>query len=105
MFRRRRSADDFAEEIKSHLGLEADELKGEGLTEEEARRKAGVEFGNVHAAQEQFYLKNCVDGSRSLCVHERLDCFFIKNLPFKSKPSHATVARKKFDAELALKAG
>ena len=60
MFRRRRSADDFAEEIKAHLRLEADELKAEGLTEDEARRRARVEFGNVHAARERFYLRNQV---------------------------------------------
>jgi predicted permease len=58
MFRRKRSADDFAEEIKSHLELEADELRSEGLSEEEARRKAKVEFGNVQAAQERFYLRS-----------------------------------------------
>ena len=58
MFRRRRSADDFAEEIRSHLELEADELRGEGLSEEEARRKARVEFGNVRAAEERFYMKD-----------------------------------------------
>jgi len=57
MFRRRRNPDDFAEEIKSHLELEADELRSEGLSEEEARRKAKVEFGNVQAAQERFYLR------------------------------------------------
>jgi macrolide transport system ATP-binding/permease protein len=60
MFKRRRSRDDFAEEIKAHLRLEADELKSEGLTEEEAQRRARVEFGNVHAAQERFYLKSRV---------------------------------------------
>jgi predicted permease len=57
MFRRRRSAEDFAEEIKSHLELEADELKLEGWTDEEARWKARREFGNIRAAQEQFYLR------------------------------------------------
>ena len=57
MFRRKRSAEDFAEEIKAHLELEADELKGEGLSEDEARWKARREFGNVRAAQERFYLK------------------------------------------------
>jgi hypothetical protein len=57
MFRRRRSAEDFAEEIKVHLELEADELKGEGLSEDEARWKARREFGNVRRAQEQFYVK------------------------------------------------
>lgn len=60
MFKRKRSRHDFAEEIKAHLELEADELKREGLNEEEARRKARVEFGNVHAAQERFFLKSRV---------------------------------------------
>jgi hypothetical protein len=57
MFWRKRSAEDFAEEIKAHLELEADDLKREGLSEDEAGRTARVEFGNVRAAQEQFYLK------------------------------------------------
>jgi macrolide transport system ATP-binding/permease protein len=58
MFRRRRSTEDFAEEIKAHLELEADELESEGLSEEEARRRARVEFGNVQTAQERFYLRS-----------------------------------------------
>ena len=57
MFWRKRSADDFAEEIKTHLELEADDLKREGLGEDEARRQARREFGNVRAAQERFYIK------------------------------------------------
>jgi predicted permease len=57
MFKRKRSAEDFAEEIKAHLELEADELKTEGLSDEEARWMARREFGNVCAAQERFYLK------------------------------------------------
>jgi macrolide transport system ATP-binding/permease protein len=60
MFKRKRSTDDFAEEIKAHLELEADELKREGLSEDEARRKATLEFGNVRSAHERFYLKNRV---------------------------------------------
>ncbi len=60
MFRRRRRADDFAEEIKSHLELEADELRSEGLSEDEAHRRARVEFGNVQTAQERFYLRSRV---------------------------------------------
>ena len=58
MFRRRRSAEDFAEEIRSHLELEADDLRTDGMSEEEARRRAYVEFGSVRAAREQFYLKS-----------------------------------------------
>jgi predicted permease len=57
MFRRKRSAQDFAEEIKTHLELEADELQSSGLSEDEARWRARREFGNVRAAQERFYLK------------------------------------------------
>ena len=58
MFRRRRSAEDFAEEVRSHLELEADDLKSEGFSESEARRKARVEFGNVQTAEERFYLRD-----------------------------------------------
>ena len=61
MFRRRRSADDFAEEIRSHLDLEADDLEGQGLSADEARRRARVEFGNVRAAEERFSLKDRVE--------------------------------------------
>src|ERR1700728_1379300 len=57
MFRRKRSPEDFAEEIKAHLELEADDLRGEGLSEDEAWRKARRAFGNLRAAQERFYLK------------------------------------------------
>ena len=39
MFRRKRSAEDFAEEIKAHLELEADELQERGLE----RRRSAVE--------------------------------------------------------------
>jgi putative ABC transport system permease protein len=58
MFKRRRSADDFAAEIQAHLELEADELKSEGASEDEAHRKARVEFGNLHVAQERFQLRS-----------------------------------------------
>jgi macrolide transport system ATP-binding/permease protein len=58
MFGRRRSANDFAEEIKAHLELEVDELKREGVSEEEAHRKARAAFGNVQTAKERFYLRN-----------------------------------------------
>jgi macrolide transport system ATP-binding/permease protein len=58
MFKRTRSTDDFAEEIKVHLQLEADELQREGLSEDEARRRARIAFGNVGAAQERFYLRD-----------------------------------------------
>src|SRR5215469_16220633 len=58
MFRRKRSAKDFAEEIRSHLELEADDLKDEGLSAEDARRTARSEFGSVSVAEERFNMKN-----------------------------------------------
>src|SRR6478752_3426893 len=58
IFRRKRSAEDFAAEIQSHLDLEADDLKGEGLSEDEARWKARREFGNVRAAHVRFGLRS-----------------------------------------------
>ncbi|HEY4354479.1 MAG TPA: ABC transporter permease [Acidobacteriaceae bacterium] len=60
MFRRKRSSDDFAEEIRAHLALEADELQSEGLSEDEAQRRAKVEFGSVQTARERFYLRGRV---------------------------------------------
>jgi predicted permease len=58
MFRRKRSEEDFAEEVQAHLDLEADDLQQEGLSPDEARWKARREFGNVRAAQERFYSKD-----------------------------------------------
>lgn len=60
MFRRRRGAKDFADEVQAHLDLEAVELEAEGLSKEEAHRRARVAFGNVAAAQERFHLKGRV---------------------------------------------
>ena len=58
MFRRRkRPAADFNEEIRAHLQLDADEFKGGGLAEAEARAEARKAFGNVTAAEERFYEK------------------------------------------------
>jgi hypothetical protein len=50
MFGRKRSRDDFAEQITAHLEIERDELKREGLSDEDARRtgaphrQVGVHF-------------------------------------------------------------
>ena len=57
MFKRKRSAEDFAEEIRSHLALEADELRAEGLSAEEAERRARIEFGSEGAARERYHLR------------------------------------------------
>ncbi len=57
MFPRKRTAEDFAAEIRSHLELEAGDLQVEGLTNEEAKRRARRHFGSVRAAQERFYIR------------------------------------------------
>jgi len=54
-FRRRRTHEDFADEIEAHLDLEADRLIGEGWTHDRAREEARRRFGNVALARERFY--------------------------------------------------
>ena len=46
---------DFSEELRSHLAMEADHLQEQGLTEEEAKFAARREMGNVALIEEQFY--------------------------------------------------
>lgn len=55
MFGRKRPPDDFATEIEAHLQLEADRLRAEGLSADEARAAAHRAFGNVTRARERFY--------------------------------------------------
>src|SRR5215472_9145173 len=53
-----RKQSDFDAEIEAHIALEADRLKEEGFSEQEARAAARRAFGNVTQAQEQFYESN-----------------------------------------------
>lgn len=55
MFGRRRRQDDFDAEIESHLQLEADRLKEQGLSADEAYAAARRAFGNVTRSRERFY--------------------------------------------------
>ena len=55
MFGRKRKPSDFNAEVEAHLELEADRLKEQGLSDEEARMAARRTFGNVTGAQERFY--------------------------------------------------
>ncbi len=52
---RRRSDDDFAREVRSHLDLEAARLVDEGMSPSAARDAARRAFGNVLGAQERFH--------------------------------------------------
>ena len=58
MRKSRRAKEDFAEEIRAHLQLEADELEAAGLSKSEAERSARVAFGNAVVAQERFSLRH-----------------------------------------------
>ncbi len=71
MFRRKRSAKDFAAEVEAHLALEADELKSEGVSDDEAHRRARCAFGSVDAARERFYLKGRIAWLDSLARDTR----------------------------------
>jgi macrolide transport system ATP-binding/permease protein len=57
MFKRKRSDEDFAAEIRSHLELESDALKEEGVSGDEAKRRSRVEFGSVPRVEEQFRVR------------------------------------------------
>jgi hypothetical protein len=52
---RRRSDEDFAEEIRANIALEIDRLIAEGVSPNEARTAALRTFGNMTRARERFY--------------------------------------------------
>ncbi len=52
---RRRTDGDFNAEIESHLQLEADRMRQQCLSDEEARAAARRAFGNVTMVQERFH--------------------------------------------------
>ena len=52
---RRRTDEDFSEEIQANIALDTDRFIAEGMTPEEARTAAVRAFGNVTRARERFY--------------------------------------------------
>src|SRR5215475_4838517 len=54
----RRKHGDFDAELEAHIALEADRLKAEGLSDQEAHAAAGHAFGSMTDAQERFYESN-----------------------------------------------
>jgi predicted permease len=55
MFQRKRRTSDFGAEIEAHIQLEAERLRAEGISEEDARAAAHRAFGNTTHAQERFF--------------------------------------------------
>ncbi|HEY1947936.1 MAG TPA: permease prefix domain 1-containing protein [Bryobacteraceae bacterium] len=54
-WRRKRSPNDFFSEVRSHIELETDRLRAEGLSDADARFQARKSFGNVLRSEERFY--------------------------------------------------
>jgi predicted permease len=54
-WRRRRSEDDFRDELQAHLQLETDDHMAHGLSEQEARAAARREFGSIALTRERHY--------------------------------------------------
>ncbi len=54
-WRRRRSQSDFSEELRAHLALETDQLREEGLSDEEASAMARRNLGNITKVEERYY--------------------------------------------------
>ena len=51
----RRSQRDFEDEIRSHIDLEVERLRAQGLSSQDAEREARRHFGNVSVAEDRFY--------------------------------------------------
>jgi len=51
----RRSQRDFEDEIRSHLELETERLRAQGLSPADAERAARLRFGNVGVVEDRFY--------------------------------------------------
>jgi putative ABC transport system permease protein len=55
VWRRRREAGDFEDEIQAHVEMETERLIGVGVGADEAHRRALVQFGNVIRSTERFH--------------------------------------------------
>ena len=51
----RRSQYDFEDEIRSHIAMEVERLRGQGMTLADAERIARRSFGNVGIIEDRFY--------------------------------------------------
>lgn len=54
-WRRKRTQKDFSDELQSHLALEADRVREEGMSETEATAAARRNLGNIIKTEERFY--------------------------------------------------
>jgi hypothetical protein len=54
-WRGKRPERDFSSELQAHIDLEADRLRAEGLSDDEAYARARKMFGNITLSEERFY--------------------------------------------------
>ena len=92
MLWRRRRPDDFDAEIESHLELEVERLKEEGLTEDEARARARRRFGNVTRAQERYYESRRLAPFESLFRDIRFGVRMLSKTPLSTAIAVMTLA-------------
>src|SRR5271157_807334 len=67
MLWRKRKPSDFRAEIEAHLALETEQMKEQGLSEEEARTAARRAFGNVTRAGSAFTNRAAGFGGTTSC--------------------------------------
>ena len=94
----RRSQRDFEDEIRSHLELETERLRAQGLSAEDAERAARRNFGNVGVVEDRFY-------------HAQRFASWVQDLgrdlrhAWRGAPSHAGLPRHLPSARSALAIG
>lgn len=79
MFRRKRSQNDFSDEVKSHIDAEAQQLRDEGVTD--ARSAAQRSFGNVTHAEERHYESRRVIWQNNLWQDLRFAARMLRKAP------------------------
>jgi predicted permease len=77
----RRSDDDFAAEVESHIALEVERLVRGGMSEDEAHFAARRAFGNTTAARERFHQSRAGSGLESLAQDVRYGLRSMRHSP------------------------
>ena len=88
----RRSQKDFEDEIRAHIELEAERLRAQGVSAEEAERLARRNFGNVGVAEDRFYHAQRLASVQDVLRDSRHACLSLLRTPGFLVTSVATLA-------------